>query len=125
MSENGRERVKIEFKYQAGKNTSEALLFEYIKSNPFLEKKELVLQAIKLLWLPLAYQESGLYSSSEVMKIGEKSVAMLINHINFICQTLGLPKPDFSTEEIETNQAQITEERSEEFNLQEIFIFEK
>ncbi|MDB9509645.1 hypothetical protein PN499_00295 [Kamptonema animale CS-326] len=54
-----KERVDFLWRYQPFKSTPDGVLMSYIKGNLLLPSREMILQALRPYWLPLAYLEKG------------------------------------------------------------------
>ena len=85
-----KKRLDFSVRYQIEENTTDALLLKFLQSYPFGNHKELILQAIRAFWLPLAYQQSGQYSTEEVLDIGKKAMDLLNSQADYISLILGL-----------------------------------
>jgi hypothetical protein len=89
-----KERIQFQWRCQPKLSTPDGVLLNYVKHHPVLTTKNMMLQAARAFWLPLAYQSSGTLSEAELRKLGEDAVYALQTHINYLCQSLGLERLD-------------------------------
>jgi hypothetical protein len=85
-----KKRLDFVVRYQIDPQTPDGLLLTFLLSYPFGNHKELILQAIRAFWLPLAYQNSGQYSAEEVRELGKKAIALLSSQADYLGLLLGL-----------------------------------
>lgn len=98
-------------RYQVQDESSDALVLKFIQSYPFGHHKELILQALRAFWLPLAYHESGQYSPQEVQSVAHQAVALLTTQAHYINSILGLNLPSFSISQ--THNLEIDEDEDD------------
>ena len=63
-----KKQANFSFRYQPAKDSTDAVLLDYLKNHAVLDTKTLILDALRAFWLPFAYQESPKYSLFAYLK---------------------------------------------------------
>ncbi|MTJ55761.1 hypothetical protein FJR38_25380 [Anabaena sp. UHCC 0253] len=95
--QNNRQKEDFSFRYRPLANTVDGKLIAYLQQgNKAQTGKEMVLQAIRICWLPLAYKtlvNTGVgISDQEVHRIGLICCHALEQHLAYLRMELGLPQ---------------------------------
>ncbi|MBD2695020.1 hypothetical protein [Anabaena catenula] len=90
-NENDRYRKDFKFHYRPYSNTVDGLLITYLQQGDGARSsKEMVLQALRMCWLPLAYKAQAGISDQEVYRVGLICCHALEQHLAYLRMELGL-----------------------------------
>ncbi|NEQ64348.1 MAG: hypothetical protein F6K21_02395 [Symploca sp. SIO2D2] len=103
-------QLSFNWRYQPVVNTPDALLLTYIKEHPISPVKEMMLQALRAFWLPLACLKSGNYSKEELELVGLEAVHALEKQADYLRFQLKLP--------IKTTSGWVDQRRGDSWGLQ-------
>ncbi|MBD2295059.1 hypothetical protein H6G06_16610 [Anabaena sphaerica FACHB-251] len=84
----------LNYRFRAYSNTSDGKLITYLQQgNGLSTTKEMILQALRMCWLPLAYkaQEDAGISEQELRQVGLMCCHALEQHLTYLRIELGLP----------------------------------
>ena len=91
--------LNFEFRYTPRPSSPEGILLQYVKTtelHPAQTKNDLVLRALKLVWLPYAYRDVGETSQGELKVIASEVVSALEWHIRELRLAFGLEAKEIS-----------------------------
>lgn len=88
-----KERVDFLWRYQPLKSTPDGVLMSYIKGNLLLPSREMILQALRPYWLPLAYLEKGNIDPVILERLFRNAVYVLEKHALYLCEQGGIEYP--------------------------------
>jgi hypothetical protein len=88
-----KERVDFLWRYQPFKSTPDGVLMSYIKGNLLLPSREMILQALRPYWLPLAYLEKGNIDPVILERLFRNAVYALEKHALYLRDRGGLEYP--------------------------------
>jgi hypothetical protein len=88
-----KERVDFLWRYQPLKSTEDGVLMSYIKGNLLLPSREMILQALRPYWLPLAYLEKGNIDPVILERLFRNAVYVLEKHALYLRERGGLEYP--------------------------------
>ena len=88
-----KERVDFLWRYQPFKSTPDGVLMSYIKGNLLLPSRELILQALRPYWLPLAYLEKGDTDPVNLGRLFKNAVYVLEKQALYLRERGGLEYP--------------------------------
>ncbi|MEG4576231.1 hypothetical protein QUA56_26705 [Microcoleus sp. N3A4] len=89
----GKERVEFLWRYQPFKSTPDGVLMSYIKGNLLLPSREMILQALRPYWLPLAYLEKGDIDPIILGRLFKNAVYVLEKQALYLRERGGLEYP--------------------------------
>jgi hypothetical protein len=90
-----RKQIEFAVRYQPEPGTPDGILLEYIKDNRIVPSREMVFQALRAFWLPLAYQATGELTPEEEMRLVMEAVYALDKHADYLCEYFGIDRPSF------------------------------
>jgi hypothetical protein len=88
--------VNFEFRFTPHPSSPEGILLQYVKTtdlHPAQTKNDLVLRALKLVWLPYAYRDVSKTNQGELKVIASEVVSALEWHIRELRLAFGLEAP--------------------------------
>ena len=88
--------VNFEFRFTPRPSSPEGILLQYVKAtdlHPAQTKNDLVLRALKLVWLPYAYRDVSKTNQGELKVIASEVVSALEWHIRELRLAFGLEAP--------------------------------
>jgi hypothetical protein len=88
--------VNFEFRFTPNPSSPEGILLQYVKTtdlHPAQTKNDLVLRALKLVWLPYAYRDVSKTNQGELKVIASEVVSALEWHIRELRLAFGLQAP--------------------------------
>jgi hypothetical protein len=88
--------LNFEFRYTPRPSSPEGILLQYVKTtelHPAQTKNDLVLRALKLVWLPYAYRDVSQTNQGELKVIASEVVSALEWHIRELRLTFGIDAP--------------------------------
>ncbi len=86
-----REKVtELYFRYQAKKSSGEGILFDFLKNDEVLSHKEMILQAIKVYWFPIAMAKTNFFSEDELSQAGLRAIQELRRQMQEIAFLTGV-----------------------------------
>lgn len=88
--------VNFEFRFTPRPSSPEGILLQYVKTtelHPAQTKNDLVLRALKLVWLPYAYRDVSKTNQGELKVIASEVVSALEWHIRELRLAFGLEAP--------------------------------
>lgn len=88
-----KERVDFLWRYQPLKSTPDGVLMSYIKGNLLLPSREMILQALRPYWLPLAYLEKGNIDPVILERLFKNAVYVLEKHALYLRDRGGIEYP--------------------------------
>ncbi|MEZ2247299.1 hypothetical protein [Microcoleus sp.] len=88
-----KERVDFLWRYQPFKSTPDGVLMSYIKGNLMLPSREMILQALRPYWLPLAYLEKGNIDPVILERLFKNAVYALEKHALYLRDRGGIEYP--------------------------------
>ncbi|MEG3918475.1 hypothetical protein QUA07_04910 [Microcoleus sp. T3_A4] len=88
-----KERVDFLWRYQPFKSTPDGVLLSYIKGNLMLPSREMILQALRPYWLPLAYLEKGDIDPVILGRLFKNAVYVLEKQALYLRERGGLEYP--------------------------------
>ncbi|MEG3973070.1 MULTISPECIES: hypothetical protein [unclassified Microcoleus] len=88
-----KERVEFLWRYQPFKSTPDGVLMSYIKGNLLLPSREMILQALRPYWLPLAYLEKGDIDPVILGRLFKNAVYVLEKQALYLRERGGLEYP--------------------------------
>ncbi|MEG5059101.1 hypothetical protein QUB60_06295 [Microcoleus sp. A2-C5] len=88
-----KEKVDFSWRYQPVKSTPDGVLLSYIKGNLLLPSREMILQALRPYWLPLAYLEKGESDPIILGRLFRNAVYILEKHALYLCEQGGIEYP--------------------------------
>jgi len=97
MSDN--KPIYFEFRFTPLSSSPEGILLRYLKAtelHPAETKNDLVLRALKLVWLPYAYRDVGETSQGELRGIASEVVSALEWHVRELRISFGLEAKEIS-----------------------------
>ncbi|NJL22770.1 MAG: hypothetical protein HC895_21240 [Leptolyngbyaceae cyanobacterium SM1_3_5] len=79
---------------QVPASSPDRLLLEYLKAeqHPTYSEKEMVLAALRMCWLPLAYEQSDA-SREDLQRIAHDAILRLREQIQYLAAIAGIPTP--------------------------------
>ena len=94
MNDSGkRDRIDFQFRFQTFKDTPEGILMSYLSSGGTYSSKQLVLQVLRMCYLPYAYKDRSDFSEEKLKAMALESCNALENHASYIRQMFGLERP--------------------------------
>jgi hypothetical protein len=87
------ERVDFSWRYQPLKSTADGVLLSHVKYNFLIPPREMILQALRPYWLPLAYQEKGDTDGVVLERMFRNAVYALEKHALYLCEQGGIDYP--------------------------------
>jgi hypothetical protein len=91
--------LNFEFRYTPRPSSPEGILLQYVKTtelHPAQTKNDLVLRALKLVWLPYAYRDVSKTNEGELKVIASEVVSALEWHIRELRLAFGLEAKEMS-----------------------------
>jgi len=88
--------LNFEFRFTPRPSSPEGILLQYVKTtelHPAQTKNDLVLRALKLVWLPYAYRDVSKTNQGELKVIASEVVSALEWHIRELRLAFGLQAP--------------------------------
>ena len=84
MSEKYRKRFAFQWNYQTFEDSANGKLIRYLQKGRIRPLRELMLQALRSYWLPIALEEQGDYSQEELQEFAEEAVYELRRQADYI-----------------------------------------
>jgi hypothetical protein len=94
------ERQRIQFAYNADRDSAIGVVFQYLIDNfrfSSREGKHKGLDAMAAFWKPFAYQERGDLSQEELQDLAHEAIEALSHQIKVISDTFGVEAPQVSS----------------------------
>lgn len=85
-----RDSVEIQFRCRAKKKSGKGFLFEFLQNDEVFTSKEMILQAIKAYWMPVAMAKNNYFSEEEIEYVGLRAIQELRRQIDEIAFLIGL-----------------------------------
>jgi hypothetical protein len=85
-----RESIEIRFRCHAKKESGKGLLFEFLQNDEIFTSKEMILQAIKAYWMPVAMAKTTHFSEEEIEYVGLRAIQELRRQIDEIAFLTGV-----------------------------------
>ena len=93
------ERIDLIWRYQPLKSAPDGVLLSYVKYNSLMPLREMILQALRAYWLPLAYQEKGSTDAFVLERMFRNAVYALEKHALYLCDQGGIDYPRYPLRE--------------------------
>ena len=90
-----RKQIDFAVRYKPLPGTPDGILLEYIRDSRIVPSREMVFQALRAFWLPLAYQATGELTPVEEMHLVMEAVYALDKHADYLCEYFGIDRPSF------------------------------
>jgi hypothetical protein len=90
-SDNSLKKRSIVFRFQPMDETPDSILLDYLKSTD--APNELALRAMRMCWLPYAYQHSGTKKGQQLKKVAQEMIWVLEGHIEELRAAFGVERP--------------------------------
>jgi len=90
-----RKQIDFAVRYQPDPGTPDGILLEYIRDSKIVPSREMVFQALRAFWLPLAYSSTGELTPEEEMHLVMEAVYALDKHADYLCEYFGIDRPSF------------------------------
>ncbi len=101
--------IELRFRYQAKKISQQGYLFDFLQNDEVSTCKEMILQAIKAYWMPIAMAKTNHFSEDELEFVGLRAIQELKRQMIEIAMSVGLDleeiyphSPATGTEIVET-----------------------
>ncbi len=82
--------IEIRFRCQAKKKSEKGFLFEFLQHDEILTSKEMILQAVKAYWMPIAMAKTNYFSEDELSQVGLRAIQELRRQMTEIAWLTGL-----------------------------------
>nr|ADN18593.1 hypothetical protein Cyan7822_6955 [Gloeothece verrucosa PCC 7822] len=80
----------MELRIQRERSSPDYELLRFVKDYPLATTKEMVIEALRAFWLPLACQKSGRYDREQIRELGRQAISCLQGQIEHLIKVLEL-----------------------------------